>query len=507
MRRSIAMAGLLLAFISPASAEWRQARSDHFILTIDDTEDGAREFATRLERFDAALRILYNVPDDPDQRLRPITIYALKNDLFYNACGCPGTVGVTYPRAEGSFILSLHMPTVDRKAKLGGWSSQAVLLHEYTHHFVFANFPVAYPFWFQEGFAEFNANATFEKDGSLIIGYPANYRAEGLLSGAKPSMKRLFDPNQFGFGDDPDLIYGRGWLLTHYLMLKPERRGQLSAYLKAMNTGVPSLKAAELAFGDFRKLDNELDVYRRGALLSPIRVPVTKPISVAVTSLTPGQAAILPSYAAMRVGIAKGYQLMVILPAEGVARRYPDDAIVAAQLSEMEYIAGRFDKADEAADKALAIDPKSGSALARKGLIAMARAKEAKAVDTATWAVARAWLLKANRLDPNDVLPLYGYYMSFVTAKAKPTPGAIKGLMRAAVLAPESDAISMALAKQLLSDGDAAGARRMLQPIAFTPHRRSAKNLPLDALKLIDAGKIDDAKALLARDDKDDDDD
>ena len=504
MRKSIAMAGLLLACISPANAEWRQARSDHFVLTIDDSEDGAREFAARLERFDAALRILYNVPDDADQRLRPITIYALKNDLFYSACGCPGTIGVTYPRVEGSFILSLHMPTVDRKAKLGGWSSQAVLLHEYTHHFVFANFPVAYPFWFQEGFAEFNANATFEKDGSLIIGYAANYRAAGLLSGTKPSMKRLFDPNQYGFGDDPDQIYGRGWLLTHYLMLKPERRGQLSNYLKAMNTGVPSLKAAEQAFGDFRKLDNELDAYRRGPLLAPIRVPVSKPISVQVTLMSPGQAAILPFYTSMRVGIAKGYQLTVVAPAEGVARRYPDDAVVAAELSEIEYLAGRLDRADDAADRALAIDPKSGSALVRKGMIALARGKQAKASDPAIWTAARSWLLKANRLDSNDVMPLYFYYMSFVAAKAKPTPGAVKGLMRAAVLAPESDAISMTLAKQLLSDGDATGARRMLQPIAFTPHRRSAKNIPLDALQLIDAGKIEAAKALLTRDDKDD---
>ena len=95
--------------------------------------------------------------------------------------------------------------------------------------------------------------------------------------------------------------------------------------------------------------------------------------------------------------------------------------------------------------------------------------------------------------------------MSVVSAKTKPSPGAIKGLMRAAVLAPESDDVRMALAKQFLLDGDAATARTLLQPIAFTPHRPRTKNIPLDALNLIDAGKVEEAKGVLTKGDDDDD--
>ncbi len=74
-------------------------------------------------------------------------------------------LGYYRPRVEGSFIVSLHMPEMDRKTKTGWWSSQTLLLHEYSHHFAYSSFPIAYPYWFSEGFAEFNANASFEPTG------------------------------------------------------------------------------------------------------------------------------------------------------------------------------------------------------------------------------------------------------------------------------------------------------------------------------------------------------
>ena len=162
MRRFLATLGALsLLVVSPANAEWRQARTDHFVLLIDDTEAGARDFATRLERFDAAMRRLYSVPDNPDQHARPITIYLLKDKVFIEACGCPGVLGFYRPEAAGSLIMSAHMLDMDRKAIVGGWSSQAVLLHEYVHHFTYSNFPIAYPYWFSEGFAEFKRERHF----------------------------------------------------------------------------------------------------------------------------------------------------------------------------------------------------------------------------------------------------------------------------------------------------------------------------------------------------------
>lgn len=502
MLRWIVWVALALLAAGPASADWRQARTAHFILSIDDTEANARDFAARLERFDAGLRLLYGLKDDPAQALRPISIYALREAPYFKACGCPGVLGLYTPQASGSFILSLHTPDLDRKAKIGQWSSLVVLLHEYSHHFMFSNFPVAYPMWFSEGFAEFNANTSFEDDGSMIVGYPANYRADGLSSAYRASLKQLLDPEHFGYPDDVSLIYSRGWLLTHMLMLRHDRAGQLNTFLAAMNRGVPSIDAAAQAFGDLKKLDTDLDLYRRGKLAAPLRIPPGPPVAVTVTTMPRGQAALLPLYVQIRE-VDKSLYLGIAMEAEGIAKRYPDDAVVQSQVAEMEYTAKRLDKADEAADRALALQPDLGPALVVKGRVAVSRASLAKSADSKVWAAARAWYLKANRLDPDAVMPLYMYYTSFVAANEKPTPGAVRALMRSAVLAPESGGIRMAVALQALADGDGATARQALQSIAYSPHATRSKNLPLEALKLIDQEKLAEARTLLLPKDKD----
>jgi len=499
---------LLLAVAAPAQAEWREARTDHFILTIDDTEEGARSFATRLERFDAALRRLYGVADSADRRARPISIYALREDTFNAACRCPSALGFYRQRAEGSFIFTLHAPDLDRKSKVGSWSSQALLLHEYSHHFTFSSFPIAYPYWFVEGFAEFNANTSFEDDGSLIIGYPANYRGEAVFNG-NLSSKELFDPEHYGFGDNGlDRIYGRGWLLTHYLMLNRQREGQLATYLSEMNRGMSSLDAAQKAFGDLKLLNKQLDTYRHAKLAAPLRIPPPdKAPVVTITSLSPGQAEMLPIYATALVGMAKGYWLRVTGPAERIGTKYPEDAMVQAHLAEIEFKADRIDRADKAADAALRLKPELIDALILKGEIALHRAAETKATDAASWTAARAWLLKANCIDPNAAMPLYLYYMSFQQAKATPSAGAVKALMRAQVLAPESVLIRLALARHMLNDGDGPSARALLQPLAFRPHRRTVENIPRKVVDLIDTGKVDEAKKLMASDTDEDEDD
>lgn len=495
MRMLLALIVALVGFQSSiARAEWRLVRTDHFRLIIDESEQAARDFGTRLERFDAALRLLYGVKENPDQLARPITIYVLKDRLFYETCRCPGALGYYRPRTQGSYLLNLQMPELDRKAKVGGWSSQTVLLHEYSHHFTYFHFPIAYPHWFSEGFAEFNANATFADDGSVVLGYPANYRGQALKD-ADLSMRKLLDPHRHGY-DRIDLFYGRGWLLTHLLILSPERKGQLATYLTAMNAGSGSVPAATRAFGSLDALDKQLDAYARGYLLAPLRIPAAKTTpSVTVTSLPPGQAEMLPSYLLFTDGIGKGYQLGPLMKARKIAARHPNDAVVQAQLAEAEFLANRLDAADQAADRALAVDPQLVDALVRKGSIAIARARAVKSTDPAVWKAARGWFLKANRLDPNSVPPMYLYHAAFVAEGRQPTADATRALRRAAALAPESRDVRMALARQTLLDGDVQEARAVLQPLAFAPHSMLRENVAQTILQLVEAGKIEEAKA------------
>jgi tetratricopeptide (TPR) repeat protein len=187
-----------------------------------------------------------------------------------------------------------------------------------------------------------------------------------------------------------------------------------------------------------------------------------------------------------------------VADAERRAQPFPDDPRVQEQLAEAEFDADNLDAADAAADRALDADPASQRGWLYKGRVAVARARKAKATDVATWAAARAWFGKANRADPDAARPMLLYYKSYVAQGVAAPEGAVQALERAEVLAPEDSEVRWLLAKRLLADGDTADARFLLQPIAFAPEERGASSLFKQVVDLIDAGKLDDARAKMA---------
>src|SRR5205085_9505598 len=136
--------------------------------------------------------------------------------------------GFYRPSAEGSVA---YVPS-----RVGASDSEddvnLVFLHEYAHHLMMQELATPYPEWLIEGFAEFMASAKFEKDGTVGLGLPAAHRAYGLLEGPTLPLETLlsgrYDKITLG---ERESIYGRGWLLSHYFVFEPARKGQLDAYL------------------------------------------------------------------------------------------------------------------------------------------------------------------------------------------------------------------------------------------------------------------------------------
>ena len=154
---SLALAVASLA-PAPAAAEWREASSDHFLIYANAEERWLTGFAGRLERLDSAMRLVRDIPAKPGARSNRLTIYVVPNmDAVQRLCGKCGNVGGFYvPRAGGSIAYT------PRRTDGGGndpFSADLVLFHEYAHHLMLENFAAAYPRWFVEGFAEFNATA------------------------------------------------------------------------------------------------------------------------------------------------------------------------------------------------------------------------------------------------------------------------------------------------------------------------------------------------------------
>lgn len=495
----LAVAGAML-LAQPASAAWLEASSDHFIIYSDTKPDQLRQFATRLERYNSALRYLFmpKAKVDEGRRSNRLRIYVLPNvAAVQTLCGgCPNVMGFYVPRAGGSVVYTPRRSGMGSRYDL---DAETVLFHEYAHHFMYANFTAAYPAWYSEGFAEFNSTARFEQNGGLGMGAPAMHRAYELVTVDVPIETLLQAGADTKSAATAQAVYSRGWLLTHYLTFNKARHGQLDAYVSALNSGTPSLAAAKAAFGDLAQLQKELDRYEASRRMTYAVLPAasTPASPVAIRELSAGAAAMMPIHMRSTRGVDREEALKILPEARRVGAAYPDDAVAQAQLAEAELDAGYVAEADAAADRALRADPASVQALIYKGMIQLERARETKDDDPAAFRTARSWFLKANKVDPNLAQPLYLFYDSFLVSGVKPTANAVLGLHRAFQLAPEDRNIRMRVAFQALNDKDGKLARRALAPIAFDPHGRGGSARAAEIVKLIDAGKVEDAGNLL----------
>ena len=63
--RIVCFLAATLALAGPAHAEWHEAKSKHFIIYSDGSPQELREFATKVEKVDRAVRIVRKMEDPP----------------------------------------------------------------------------------------------------------------------------------------------------------------------------------------------------------------------------------------------------------------------------------------------------------------------------------------------------------------------------------------------------------------------------------------------------------
>ena len=487
MRLGLVMAAALAGIAQPAAAEWLKASSRHFTIYSDTNAAGITALATRLERVDGALRHIYSMKDTEEAGANPVTVYVVQDTAAIRRLAGSGGVGGFYlGRADGAVAFT---PRRGEGSGPGALNPQIVLFHEYAHHFLLAQSAAALPAWYSEGYAEFAATAKVE-ERSVVIGGGAQHRAWGLFAADQLSLEMLFAPPARMTSQQRDQLYGRGWLLTHYLTFDAGRQASFRRYIVALNSGVPPLKAATDAFGDLKELDRALRKYLHARTLPAAVIPADRlpAVKVDVRPLTPGERALID----MRMTSTRGVNAKVAGPlytrALKAAQPYAGDPVAQGWLAEMAYDAGRDDEAEAAADRALAADPKSVQALLYKGRVHLRRAATARTTDPRIWKEARSWVVKANRVDPNGASALQLFYDSFGMEGAKPSASAVAGLHRALELAPQDEALRFRSATQHLTDNQVADAKRALRPLAFDPHGRP-DNPAAKLMALIDKGE------------------
>ena len=484
------LSAALMAVAASASAHaaWQQATSKHFIIYSEQKPEQLRAFAEKLERFDQAMRKVRGSADPPIGDGNRLTVIVVKStdavQRLYRDKG--GSVyGFYTPRYTGSYAF---VPARADEDRLGGLNATTVFFHEYSHHMMFQEANVPFPNWFIEGFAELFSTAKIEKDNSVILGTSPAHRAFGLFSGEGLTSREVLEQQPAKMTDmERESIYGRGWLLTHYLTFEPTRKGQLADYLNKLTAGLEMGAAARQAFGDLKLLDRELNNYVRRRSLSAISIPASAlnigPIKV--QPLSAGGNEVMQWRIISKRGATKKEAETVVGKIREIAARVATDPLVQVSLAEAEFDVGNFRSALKAADTAAKIDPKMVEALTFKGraLIELA----IKEGDTNGFSAAREAYLAANKLDPEDPEPLFLFFDSFRQEGKNPTRNAIAALHYASVLAPQDAMVRTTSAVAFVNEGQLEEARRELLPIAFNPHGGKIAEQARHAVQLLEA--------------------
>ncbi|HWH22127.1 MAG TPA: hypothetical protein VNT25_02375 [Allosphingosinicella sp.] len=474
-RKAILAAGLICA--APAHAEWHQATSTHFIMYSDGSPEEVREAAAKLEKFDTIIRARArtNKPHSPVK----LRVYLLRSMSAVEAIAGPGVGGFYMANERGPFLVGARRgpemrytqrTLVDRSPSWG----PHVLQHEYAHHFMLQYFPVAYPPWLVEGFAEYFGMLDFVDENVIELGHAPLFRVDTMREDWVPIDELLTAQTYEDMREHGAAIYAEGWLLLHYADNHPQRAKQLQQYINRVASGLPYKQAAEEAFGsDLKTLDQELRAYLRQGIKA-LRLSL-KPIEVGpidVRPLTPGEEALLRTEILASAGLPVVEAKQLVGNVREKARQFPNDKAVLRLLTEVERAAENDAEATEAVKRWLSVAPQDPKALMHQAELQVRKLVNEKSTDRAAWDAARALILKANKIAPQDPEILVSYYDSFQAAGELPPPGAQAALMRAHNLVPQDDRLRQRVAMDFEARGMIEDAIFVITPAANSPHSR-----------------------------------
>lgn len=478
MRYACLLALLLLP--GPAFATWYEARTQHFIVLSDGSRSQAEGFATRLERFDQILRMnTGNETVQPGLPLRVVlrrnarevqelTWWAGKSVVGFYTAGLRGAVAV-----------------VDRSAAQSEYdvAGETVLYHEYAHHFMRQYSPFAYPVWYSEGFAEYHSTALFRGNGDVDLGRPAMVRAPSLAMEKWLPLDKLLKMTMSGEGRrEVQMLYAQGWLLTHMLSSDDAGRRQLNAYLSALGTGSSVDAAWEGAFGKtIAESDKDLrDYYDRlrtkGFSIRRYYAPKLEVSPVAVRELSEAEAASIELDIRLRDDVRAEDRDALWAEAQALVQRFPQDGYVLTLAAEAALATDRFADARQLADRAVAVDANAQRAMVVRGASVLEPLLADSEVVDSDVVEARRWIVRANRLNPDDPMALLYNYLSYTVRRIEPTDTALDGLRVAHAVLPQSSRVTLTLGSALLTRNLVPEARRVLSPLAYAPHESGASD-------------------------------
>jgi tetratricopeptide (TPR) repeat protein len=470
-----------LFFATAANAEWHEASSANFVVYSQGSPEDARAFAEKLERFHYVLRTFHRITAPPQPvRLRVFLLPSA--GAVGRMIESSSVAGYYIPDARGLMLVGTSARASNGNSdprsagSIATLEPESILLHEYTHHFMFQYFPAAYPTWYSEGFAEFWGATRFVGNDVVEVGLPAEHRFSTFDGLGWLPLRRLLSIHNYqeAGGFNVFLLYAEGWLLCRYAFEHPERQRQLQAYLRLINAGTSYADAARQAFPDLDTFNNELFAYAGRGTFNVVRLPFRTIDVGQITTRTPGPAE--QALMTQEIRLSQGYEQREAVAfandTRAIAGRFPNDPFAIRMVMETAWLAQDYPAAAAAADRLLAIQPNHGGALTTKGMVALQALVAARSTDAAAWTAGRQLIARAVRAAPADPIVQQAYYQSYAMQGVLPPEDAQNALYTAMELAPSDGEIRYQLARDFEQRRMIPEAIAIIRPEAYqVPHR------------------------------------
>lgn len=458
------MAGALAAPTVGAAGTWTRVEAEHFVVYGEGSAKPIELFARKLATFDAVLRI-FSPPSlekgPPPQKLE-IYLVRGQSELRRIAPQIGSNIVGFYSTSPNA---TYAVARVD-----AGLGAQTTIFHEYAHHFMLENFPVAYPGWYVEGWAEYFMTMDIGMKRIEVGRYNQNRVNWLLLEDWIPYEDVLTKrPGQLKGADKVALYYAQAWFLTHYMQATPERAKQLSRAIAAIAAGAEPRKAMEDATGkNIAALTRALKDYRKLPYIAFDDVFTAKLPPMKTSSLPEStDAFVLDSLRLARPG---GKDPAYVADLRKRTQRFAGDALAEVTLARAEMALGDFSVGEAILKRRLAADPNELDSLRAAALGHTAAAMRDAPHRKEHLQSARTYAVRGYKIDQEDYRILFAYSYGRTDQPNYPNENDLNALLVARTLAPSVDEISLLTGQVLMKRGEKQAAKAVLSKVANNPH-------------------------------------
>lgn len=485
-----------LAWSETRAGRWMRLESPNFVMYSTEYEEKSRNEIAALERFHAlSLRLM---PHDVHPAPK-LTVYLVGNARDFAASNPGLSSGVAgYYEAGLEQIRTVTSARAasekqrDMPRNVRALDSRVVLFHEYVHHVSRTNMRIAYPPWYQEGFAEFLSTVEFG-DGQCDIGKFTNDRAAWLTYGDWLGIEEFLGHEPWSMSPDKTAqFYAQSWLAAHYLFGQPQQNAGFSRYCVALQKGGDPLEAFEPAFGITpAAFDKELQDYKAKPI-NFIRISDKSPdirSQVTVTKLDTAYDTLLMPVSHLRSLPQKDEAADSVAKIREEAKKFPSNIFArrSAALAEVWY--GDLAIARTQLDGILAVDAQDPETLHLSGLCDLRAGYVAS--DTELIRKARKSFAAAQKLDSTRSASLFRYVECLLTEGDDVTQHMLDVLVLAFNQSPQVDVIALVTAQALMVHDRFEEAAYILQPMVGELHSRGRAQV---ASQLLESAKAERAE-------------